>query len=227
MRTYARFGMVLLGALTAGATADVIEVDARAAIFDAGRSEPTLDGLLPPMVEVPANADYVTFQEVWGLVRAHSLLQWAGPDGNSTTLNDTDIDSYMGISGLVHPRTLPLVAVFLGAAEPENPAPARLDFYGIGSDFLELSPVAQQTFFVGDGLAFDGEGFQEQRFWIPEGATRLYLGLADAGYFTGAPGAYADNDGAFTADVQFHTIPAPGALALLGLGGTLAARRRR
>ncbi len=227
MRRQATIGLVMLGGIAAGAAADVVNVDARAAIFDAGRAAPTLDGLLPPMLEIPDGADYVTLEQVTGLVRAHPVLQWAGPDGNSTTVNDTDINSYMGISGLVHPRTLPLVAVFLNEGEPENPAPARLDFYGIGSDFAELSPQMQQTYFVGDGLAFDGEGYVSQKFWIPEGATRIYLGLADAGYFTGDPTAYCDNEGSFSADVQFHVVPATGPLALLGLGGILTLRRRR
>lgn len=225
-------GLLVVGALAAAASADVVNVDARAAIFDAGRPAPTLEGLLPPMLAIPANADYVTFHDVAGLVRAHPALQWAGPDGNSTTANDTDINSYLGISGLVHPRTLPLVAVFLGDEEPENPAPARLDFYTLGSEFAELSPLAQQTYFVGDGLAFDGVQHVTQKFHVPAGATRLYLGLADAGYFTGDPDgqrptAYPDNEGSFTADVQFHTIPTPGSLALLSLGGVMTLRRRR
>ena len=209
------------------ASADVVHVDSHAAIFDAGREAPTLDGILPPMVEIPAGADYVEFLDVTGLVRAHPVLEWAGPDGNSTTLNDTDIDSWLGISGLIHPRTLPLVAVFLGSEEPENPAPDRMDFYTIGSDFAELSPLARQTFFVGDGLAFDGEGHVLQKFWVPEGATRMYLGLADAGYFTGAPTAYIDNSGAFDADVRFHIIPTPGAMALGSLAGLAVFGRRR
>jgi hypothetical protein len=226
MRIQATLGLVVLGGLAAGAAADVVNVDAGMAIFDAGRGAPTMDGFLPPMLVIPEGTDYVTFESVSGLVRAHPLLQWAGPDGNSTTLNDTDINSYQGISGLVHPRTLPLVAVFIGEGEPENPAPSRLDFYALGSDFLELSPVAKQTFFVGDGLAFDGEGFVSQKFWVPEGATRIALGLADAAYFTGDPHAYDDNDGSFSADVQFHAVPSPGSLALFGLGAAMLRRRR-
>ncbi|HZW10536.1 MAG TPA: hypothetical protein VFF69_11595 [Phycisphaerales bacterium] len=224
--------IVVVGGLAAAASADVVSIDARAAIFDAGRSAPTLGGLLPPMLEIPAGAEYVTFSDVSGLVRAHPVLQWAGPDGNSATLNDTDINSYLGISGLVHPRTLPLVAVFLGEAEPENPAPARMDFYAIGSEFTELTPLVQQTYFVGDGQAVGGEGSLLQKFYVPEGATRLYLGLADAGYFTGDvdaqdPTAYPDNEGSFNANVQFHVIPTPGSLALLTMGGAMTFRRRR
>lgn len=215
--------MVLAGAASL-ATADVVLVDGRSAIFDAGRVAPTTDGQLPPMLSIPAGADFVFVPEVTGLVRAHPVLQWGGPDGNSTTLNDTDINSHLGISGLIHPRTLPLLGVFLGAAEPENPAPARLDFYALGSEFASLSPVIGQSFFVGDGWA-DAQNMH--KFMVPAGATRLYLGLADAGYFTGDPMAYFDNEGGFAADVRFNIVPAPGAMALLGLGGLVTVRRRR
>lgn len=206
------------------ASADVVQVDAKAAIFDAGRDVPTLDGQLPPMLEIPQGAYSMQFAEVTGLVRAHRSLQWAGPDGNDTTLNDTDINSYEGISGIVHPRTLPLVAVFLGDDAPEGSAPARLDFYSIGSEFSSLSPVVGQSFFVGDGW---NSAELAQEFMIPQGATRVFFGLADASYFTGEPGAYSDNDGWFSADVRFNLVPAPGSLALLGLGGLAVARRRR
>lgn len=224
MRRAASVSLIALGGLAGIASADVINVDAKAVIFDAGRAAPTLDGLLPPMLAVPQNADYVFVPEVTGLVRAHPVLQWGGPDGNMTTLNDTDINSYQGISGLIHPGTLPLLGVFLTDDEPETPAPDRLDFYQLGSDFASLAPGLGQSFFIGDGWA-DAETMQQ--FTVPEGATRLYLGLADAYYFTGDPGQYADNDGAFVADVQFHLVPAPGSIALLTLGGLMAVRRKR
>jgi hypothetical protein len=217
-------GLLALAGAAHAASADVIIVDARSAIFDAGRPAPTLDGLLPVEVAVPENAASMHLNEVFGLVRAHPVLQWGGPDGNTTTLNDTDIDSYLGVSGLTHPRTLPLLAVFLDGDEPEGPAPARLDFHAIGSNFASLSPVLGQSFFVGDGWT---DGGTQQQFEVPAGATRVFFGFADAGFFTGEPGAYIDNEGAITGEVGFTMIPAPGSLALLGLGVLSAARRRR
>ncbi|MFG0259604.1 MAG: PEP-CTERM sorting domain-containing protein, partial [Phycisphaerales bacterium JB041] len=178
-----------------------------------------------PMVAVPDGANFVTRPEVTGLVRAHHRLEWAGPDGNTTTLNDTDISSFQGISGLVHPATLPLVGVFLTDDLPEESGtPARLDFYDLGSSFASLAPEIGQSFFIGDGWT-DGGVLQE--FMVPAGATRFFLGFADASYFTGAPGAYADNDGAFVADVRFNIVPAPGSMALLGFGALVCGRRRR
>ncbi len=216
--------VVVLAGLASIASADIVNVDAKAAIFDAGRDTPTLDGMLAAGIAVPVDTAYVTVPEVTGLVRAHPVLTWAGPDGNPDTLNDTDISSYMGISGLIHPNTLALLGVFLTDATPENPAPDRLDFYDISSNFTTLSPVIGQSFFIGDGWT---DSNVLQQFNVPVGATYLYLGLADAGWFTGDPGAYSDNEGAFDADVRFTAIPAPGSIALLGLGGIVTLRRRR
>lgn len=224
MRRTALCGILAISGLAAIASADVVLVDARSAIFDAGRDTATLDGVLPPVIEIPDGTVSIYIPEVTGLVRAHPALQWAGPEGNSATLNDTDINSHMGVSGLVHPRTLALLGVFLTDAEPSGSAPARLDYYDIGEEFTSFSAALGQTFYIGDGWS-DGELMYE--FIVPDGATRLYLGLADAGYFTGEPGAYADNAGSFTADVRFNIVPAPGALALLGLGGLAGVRRRR
>jgi len=87
-----------------------------------------------------------------------------------------------------------------------------------------LSPEIGQTFFLGDGKTSDD---LSQSFEVPIGATRFYMGLADAGYFTGDPGAYADNDGEFIAHVIFHTIPSPSRLTLIGIGGMFFCHRRR
>ncbi len=216
--------VVVVAGLASLASADIVYVDAKAAIFDAGRAVPTLDGMLAAGIAVPSGTAYVTVPEVTGEVRAHPVLTWAGPDGNPDTANDTDINSYMGVSGLIQPKTLALLGVFLSDATPENPAPARLDFYDLSSDFASLSPEIGQSFFIGDGWTSDT---LLQQFNVPAGATRLYLGLADAGWFTGDPGTYADNAGAFEADVRFTAIPAPGSIALLGLASLVTFRRRR
>ncbi|MGA2854388.1 MAG: hypothetical protein ABSE90_09705, partial [Verrucomicrobiota bacterium] len=41
-----------------------------------------------------------------------------------------------------------------------------------------------------------------QLFQIPQGATRLFLGIPDAVGFNGSPGGYGDNSGAFTLSVK-------------------------
>lgn len=104
-----------------------------------------------------------------------------------------------------------LIGVFLGPDVPTQGAtPDTLDFSrnGLGLDFLNLHPQLKQPFFIGDGLTGRGSG-QRQQFFVPEGATRLYLGTMD-GY------EWLDNAGAFR--VQVPAVPEPSALLMLALG---------
>ena len=95
-----------------------------------------------------------------------------------------------------------LVGVFETATGPTSGTPpATLDFTVIGTNFASLSPALNQVFFIGDGLTGDGSG-SVQQFMVPLGATRLYLGCADAGNYNGSPGAYSDNSGTFTVSFQ-------------------------
>jgi hypothetical protein len=57
----------------------------------------------------------------------------------------------------------------------------------------------RQIFFIGDGRTHDGEA---QRFKVPRGATRLYLGFADAWGWRGAPGYFDDNSGSLDVTVR-------------------------
>lgn len=68
-------------------------------------------------------------------------------------------------------------------------------------------------------------------FTAPGGATKLYLGFADAYGFQGNSGWYADNSGSILADVTLSGggIPEPAtwALMILGFGAVAGAMRRR
>lgn len=104
--------------------------------------------------------------------------------------------------GHVHGMAYFLTGVFLDDSEPDPTlTPARLDFsYGADS-FVSLTPEIGQTFFIGDGVTGTGTGATQQ-FVVPDTATRLFLGFADAGYFVGLPGAYVDNSGALSAQFE-------------------------
>lgn len=116
------------------------------------------------------------------------------PDGNG--LSGSDLTAIDGISGYKGPQG-PLAGVFLDDSIPNTgPPPPTLDFtIGLGTDFSSLTPQLGQVFFIGDG--FDSFA-AAQSFVAPVGATRLFLGIPDGFGFVGQPGAYDDNDGAFS-----------------------------
>ena len=80
----------------------------------------------------------------------------------------------------------------------------------------------------------DGTG-TTQTFFIPAGATQLYLGISDACGYNGAPSCYEDNSGQFnvsfdvTGGVGAPSVPEPASILLLatGAGGGLMGLVRR
>ncbi|MCW5981803.1 MAG: hypothetical protein KIT09_27200 [Bryobacteraceae bacterium] len=193
----------LLAILSLGAAAQTgtLQVDAKANIFASGR--PDVDssggGVLPAMASLGAGSRSVSFQSVSGRVSCDGV-DTAGPDGSETCAGGaTDIESLDGIAGILdEDRSMFLVGVFLTSAAPADPAPERLNFTG-NHDFATLSPKVAQVFFIGDGKAANGVA---QQFTVPAGATRLFLGIADAFGFIGPPGAYDDNTGVMTVNYQ-------------------------
>lgn len=146
-----------------------------------------------------------------------------GPEGNNADCSGascSDLLSFGGISGYYGPEGA-LVGVFLDDSVPSSSPPARLNFSttGLGRDFLSLSPLLGQVFYIGNGVTTGGIF---QQFIAPSGATRVFFSIPDGFGFDGAPGAYDDNDGAYRIRVGINEIPTPvpepGSLLLLGLG---------
>lgn len=184
----------------AGATCQIVLGTAN--IFGAGHDaapDPAGGGpgTLPPMWEIPNGASTMAVTDTVGTVKPVPMSGGNGAAGAGPGL-PTDIGSHDGISGIVNRNnTMFLVGVFLTDAEPKaGEHPDRLGFTD-GEDFTELAPLIGQTFFIGDG---DGK-----TFLIPEGATRLYLGFADAYDFQGDPGWYGNNSGQLAVTVEFGT----------------------
>lgn len=193
--------------LAAQAVPQPITVPSQANIFGAGHASPPAPGgggagTLPPVVALPAGqARTVRFPSLTGSAfAACSGAVTNGPDGSCNS-SGTNIESVGGIAGLVAAANMMLVGVFLGPGEPADPAPPRLDFTaaGLGQSFSDLSPAARQVFFIGDGRT---PGGAVQRFHAPAGATRLFLGIADAPNFQGLVCCYGDNTGAFAGTVD-------------------------
>jgi hypothetical protein len=147
-------------------------------------------GVVPPSVQLPEGSSVVTIPTITGKVSPMTALvgySGAGGDGQGAT----DIPSYRGISGIVDRRNgMFLVGVFLTDEPPSTSAPKRLDFTK-RERFRTLAPDVGQTFFIGDGRG--------RTFRVPNGATRVFLGFADAysggHFYQGLPGYYGNNGG--------------------------------
>jgi hypothetical protein len=174
-------------------------VSGQANIFGAGRAEPPQPGgggagKVPPGWRLPHAAHRVlTVRRVAG--RVNPIV---GDVENNSAAGDgigpTDVASYRGISGIVHRRNgMFLVGVFLTDAPPSDPAPPRVDFTRRDQP-AQVAPRIGQTFMVGDGKG--------RAYRVPPGATRLFLGFADAYLYQGAPGWYGNNGGKLTVTVS-------------------------
>lgn len=173
-------------------------VPATANIFGSGHDVPPAPGgggrgTLPPVWPLAEGVTTVRITCAMGTVipiRDSNIANGAGGD----LVGRTDIASFEGISGVVHATNgMFLAGVFLTDAEPADPAPDRLDFTG-AEGFATLSPLIGQVFFVGDGVG--------KQFVVPTGATRLYLGFADAAGYQGDPGWYGNNVGYLDVTVE-------------------------
>jgi hypothetical protein len=133
---------------------------------------------LPPIIGV-ASGDIIRVMEpaVGGIEFYNGFgPPYFGPCGNG--LDGSNLTELDGISGYKGPQC-PLVGVFIDDTIPSSgPAPETLDFSagGLGIDFLTLSPLLRQVFYIGDGVTSGGTF---QQFIAPTGATRLALGIPD------------------------------------------------
>lgn len=226
-------GLTAAGAASAHAQAGVSVVDTQMSVYLAGGNTYTVapaggGGLAPAAILLdPGTGRVLTVAATGtGTFCPGGACGTPGPDGPS--IGGTNLAASGAISGIVAPSSGFLAAVFLGPALPAA-APGSLDFSALTLNFTTLSPTLGQVFFVGDGVT---SGAVQQQFLVPDGATRLFFGIADGGAFIGNPGFYGDNVGTYTATfaVTSSTVPEPATIALVG-GGLLAlglvGRRRR
>jgi hypothetical protein len=134
--------------------------------------------------------------------------------------NPVIFQEWNGISGARAPLNA-LMGVFLDDSVPNlSPAPPFLNFEN-NRNYLTLSPLLKQAFFVGNGMT---DANVLQKVHVPIGATRLYLGIMD-GF------GWHDNTGAFqvqvTSVVAQAAAPEPASVALLLPGGFLIWQMRR
>ena len=205
-----------------------VDVPAISDIYNAGHATAVYDGGLPPSVSFTAGSSttVTVVTPSTETVTLNSGGNYNNPDGIGAAVSTSSNSGGDGISGITAPNAGYLVGVFENGTEPSGTGPAALDFTSIGTSFSTLSPVLNQTFFIGDGLTGNGTGTIQQ-FQAPAGATELFLGISDAGGYNGSPGSYGDNSGDFFAAVT--VVPEPSSLALAGLGaaGFAVWRRKR
>jgi hypothetical protein len=232
IKTIASALALVAGALTGVAHAVTItnvSVNAQANVYGSdpgggGAGVAAVSELLPNLT-----ARVVTFANVVGQVSCCSGGRtFNGPDGGPFAGGNTRINAFGGTSGIVAPGTMFLVGVFRDVDGPGLVAPAAIDFTSTTGN-ASFSPLVDQVFFIGDGLTGTGSG-STQSFLVPDAATRMELGFADAFGFKGNPGFYNDNVGGLRLDYSVTGVPEPSTYALLavGLAGVgFAARRRR
>jgi hypothetical protein len=207
-------------------------IDARSAIFNADPAN-SVTALNPLMFSLtPGSGRILTFSSVTGDTKSQGDpgQPYAGPDGQYWFTNGVHITSLGSISGVIDDvgdSQMSLVGVFT-ADTISGPAPVRQNYTGSVKNQASYTPLLNQTFFIGDGLtgtyvgdAATGHGSGvPQLFYVPTGATRLYLGFADAPTFNGSPGSYMDNlrglNATFT--VAPAGVPEPGVSAIFGIG---------
>ena len=189
-------------------------ISARMEIAGANQTLPDGSGLAPAEFDLPPNATVLTMKSVTGTITLNSGGGRNDPDGVVVTggyglslPGASYASAYGSISGIKQPGAGALIGVFEAATVSGSPPPT-LDFTAIGTNFTSFAPALNQLFYIGDGLTGDGSGAVQQ-FIVPAGATRLYLGISDAPGFNGAPGAYNDNAGAFTASFQISSVGQP------------------
>ena len=194
-------------------------VDGKANIYGAGKTAPPStsgEGIMPFKIEFGSEtkADYFIFPSITGEIACSDTTPdlYNNADGSHHCLGKTIADPIDGLSGIRVNRTMFLAGVFLSDDEPHDPAPITFDFTGEQGDqdvcdnYPSYSPELNQVFFIGDGRYFtltDSPQEAMQRFFIPDNATRLYLGFVD-GDGTGAVGFYDDNLGELTVDYEIY-----------------------
>lgn len=189
-------------------------------------------GGIPPVsaaIGIPGPAKLM-FSSVTGQVQCSVSDPFNGPDGGTGAGGVTNMNAFRDISGLFHGnRTMFLVGVFRDSnpGAPGGTPPGSLNFSD-PENFLTLSPQLNQLFFIGDGRTDNTNTVQT--FFVPAGATVLYLGFADGFSFTGFPGHYGDNSGQLLADFAFTPVPEPAVSCLMigaVVGGLLVYRRHQ
>ena len=185
------------------------------------------DGTAPVAIDVTGLTSITFSVSAGNTVTVNSGGNYNDADGVGAASGETNYGSGT-ISGIAAPTAGYIAGAFLSGSAMTAPAGLNFTAAGLGTSFASLSPLLSQAFFIGDGLTGDGVG-ATQTFYVPTGATALYLGLTDACGYNGTPSCYSDNSGSFTVTATgvgntpppVAAVPEPGTWALM-IGGLVA-----
>ena len=200
----------------------------------------SLAGLFfPPADTAPANSP-VLLSAVGGTTFTFSATgsttvdgsNFGGPDGAAAYPDESSfgVGPANGIGTYQGPADA-LIGVFLTDDTPSGlGGPASLDFTDpLNLGAASFTPLLNQIFFIGDGLA--GDGLTTQTFLAPTGSTRLFLAVADSlGSSTGNSGSLDVTYNETSPNPTGPGVPEPASWALMiagfGLAGAALRRRR-
>lgn len=143
----------------------------------------------PVLVNLPLTSDMkLIFRNVSGAVAHGPTFPLLGAYGGSLSAHATGAEN--GIASLTAPGDS-LIGIFLGPEAPNvGTVPAALDFT-VNRDYLTLSPLMKQPFYIGEGKNSAGV---LREITVPAGATRLFLATMDGHQ-------WYNNRGSFSLDV--------------------------
>jgi hypothetical protein len=137
----------------------------------------------PVLVSIKQSDAWIEVSHTSGKV-SNCQCNLVGPDGDNFNLSH---DVQFGKSSFIAPANS-LVGVFLNDNVPMGTPPTPLDFSTQKSrDYKKLYPQLKQVFFIGDGKTSENN---RQKIFIPEGATRLFLGTTDGVEWNNNIGAF-------------------------------------
>ena len=204
MRQLILLVILIICSLEQGRGQLTVNVNARSNIFSAGRDSVSAPGgggggILPDELLLVDDIGWINFKNVTGQL---SFIGNRYDSADGSREFGTNITGINGISGAYHKDYLMmLVGVFLDDCTPSGEWSGSNELY---DNQIENRPELNRIFYIGDGLTGRGTG-SLQNFYVPEGATRLFLGFADALAFRGLPGWYDDNNGAINVTIGMYS----------------------
>jgi hypothetical protein len=126
-----------------------------------------------------------------------NLTPGDGPDGESgpwTHMQDSPDGNHNGDQNNIQTLTAPLdslVGVFLGGSNGSAPTAANAST--ASNDYMTQNDntiQVQEPFYIGDGTPYSG-GSSPAQFVVPQGATRLFLGVMDGYQWNNNSGSFS------------------------------------